>query len=151
MIVNQAPGKRPHSLKLMISPKNCFRIMMFLWGYGILKLLLAFSIMRAYGINPYIFFLMDVATVPLYVLGMARLIGSLTEKTRRPEVTFLWAVITALASVAPYVYAAWAGNRAIPLHWWVILLIIMVFPLVDLTRRLCRSKNPALSEQRLSG
>lgn len=138
-------------MNLTISPQNCFLAMIFLWGYDIFKLMLVFSIMQAYGINPYIFFFVDVVTVPFYVLGMARLIGSLTEKTRRPEATFLWAVITALASVAPYVYAAWAGNRAIPLHWWVILLIIMVFPLVDLTRRLCSSKNPALSEQRLSG
>ncbi|MFN2358269.1 MAG: hypothetical protein ABR534_11065 [Desulfotignum sp.] len=140
----------------IISEKNCLRAMVILWGYDILKLFLGFSIMQAYGINPYIFFFVDVVTVPFYVLGMARLINSLTEKSltekaRQSDAIFLWAVITAVASVAPYLYAAWAGGRTFPLQGWIILLIIMVFPLVDLIRRLCSRKKPILVRQRLSG
>ncbi|MDZ7667530.1 MAG: hypothetical protein U5K27_19745 [Desulfotignum sp.] len=102
----------------MISRKNCFRAMVILWGYDILKLSLGFSIMQAYGINPYIFFFVDVVTVPFYVMGMARLINSLTEKSltekaRQSETIFLWAVITAVASVAPYL--SWVNpHKAMP-------------------------------------
>ncbi len=138
-------------MNLKISAKNCFRAMVILWGYDIVKLFLGFSIMQGYGINPYIFFFLDVATVPLYVLGMARLIGSLTENTRRFDFIFLWTVITAVASVVPYLYAAWAGGRSFSLLGWIILFLIMLFPLVDLIRRICSRKKPVLSQQRLSG
>ncbi|HKL00857.1 MAG TPA: hypothetical protein VJ943_11430 [Desulfotignum sp.] len=141
----------PHSMNLTISSKNCFRAMMTLLGYDIVKLFLGFSIMQAYGINPYVFFFVDVVTVPFYVLGMARLINSLTERAGQSETIFLWAVITAVASVAPYLYAAWAGGRTLPLQGWIILLFIMAFPLLDLIRRLCSRKKPVLLQQRLSG
>ena len=101
-------------MKLNISTENCFRAMAVLWVYDIVKLILGFSIMHGYGINPYIFFFLDVVTVPPYVLGMARLIGSLTENSRRSESIFLWALITAVVSVAPYLYTVWAGGRAFP-------------------------------------
>lgn len=123
--------------------------MVILWGYDILKLFLGFSIMQAYGINPCIFFFVDVVTVPFYVLGMARLINSLTEKARRSDAIFWWTIITAVASVAPYLYAAWAGGRSFSLQGWLILLVIMAFPLVDLIRRICSRRKPVLSQQRL--
>ncbi len=125
--------------------------MMILWGYDMLKLYLEFSIMQGYGINPYIFFFLDVVTVPPYVVGMARLVGSLKENARQSDSIFLWSVITAVASVAPYLYAAWAGGRSFSLQGWIILLIIMAFPLVDLIRKICSRKKPVLSQQRLSG
>ena len=136
-------------MNLKISTKNCFMAMVILWGYDIVKLFLGFSIMQGYGINPCIFFFVDVVTVPPYVLGLARLINSLTETARRPDAIFLWAVITAAASVSPYLYAAWAGGRSFSLQGWIILLGIMAFPLADLIRRICSRKKPILSQQQL--
>ncbi len=138
-------------MNLKISEKNCFRAMVVLWGYDIVKLFLGFSIMQGYGINPCIFFFVDVVTVPPYVLGLARLINSLAETARRSDAIFLWAVITSVASVAPYLYAGWAGSGSFSLQGWLILLVIMAFPLVDLIRRICIRRKPVMSQQRLSG
>ncbi|MFH2093329.1 MAG: hypothetical protein ABIJ31_13285 [Pseudomonadota bacterium] len=118
-----------------------FRAMMLIWVYDILKFLLAFKVMRFYGIDPWIFLFFDMVTVPTYIIGWHSLIASLAGNIQTFKTLFKWSVITFVSSTAPYFYAAWAGRQTFPKQAWIMFILILVFLLANLVRKICWNKK----------
>ena len=64
-------------MNLPLGSKTCIPAMAFLWTYAVFKFLVGFNVLRAYGINPWIFLFLDTVTVPTYIIGWSRLIALL--------------------------------------------------------------------------
>lgn len=128
-------------MRLPLGPKAQLRAMISLWVYDCFKLALAYKVMVTYGINPWIFFFLDMVTVPPYIVGWCRLIKTLTGTIQPFKTIFLWSVVTFIASTAPYIYAAWAGGRSFPAQAWVILILLVIFPVFNLFRKVREEKK----------
>lgn len=133
-------------MRLPMGPRARFRAMAGLWIYDSFKLVLAYPFMKHYGINPWIFFFLDVLTVPLYIIGWYRLIQTLTGAIQPFRTIFYWGLITFIASTGPYIYAAWAGQKAFPKQVWGVLILLTVFPVFNLIRKARACKKPPLGE-----
>ncbi|MBU2430492.1 MAG: hypothetical protein KKH99_07350, partial [Proteobacteria bacterium] len=66
----------------MENPKNQLRAALFIWTYDLIRFFVLFDTLQAYNINPWVFFVLDMVTVPGYVKGWTRLIGSLNQKVQ---------------------------------------------------------------------
>jgi len=80
-------------MKLTLGSKTRFRAMLAIWGYDILKFLVVFKVMQGYGINPWVFFFLDMVTVPTYVMGWSRLMASITGEIQTFRAIFTWSLI----------------------------------------------------------
>ena len=88
-------------MKLPLGPKAKLRAMISLWIYDGVKMALAYKVMITYGINPWIFFFLDMVTVPPYIIGWCRLIETLTGAIQTFKTIFIWSIVTFIASTAP--------------------------------------------------
>lgn len=118
--------------------------MVVIWGYDIIKFLIVFKIMRLYTINPWVFLFLDMVTVPTYVIGWNCLISSLAGEIKTFRTLFKWSVITFVSSTVPYFYAAWAGRQTFPKQAWLVLLLILIFLIVNLIRKIFQNKKNKL-------
>lgn len=128
-------------MKLAMGSNILFRAMVVLWGYDVLKFAVAFNIMHFYMINPWIFLILDVVTVPTYIIGWNRLIASLTGEIKTFRALFKWSLITFISSTVPYFYAAWAGRQTFPKQVWLVFSLILIFLLVNLIRKIYCNKK----------
>ena len=125
----------------MIS-KTALRMIFVTWGYCIIKSAAGYKLMEHYEINPWIFFLIDMLSVPTFVLGWEFLLRSLVSKdVKKNRDMIFWGALTFLSSTSPYLYAAWAGRNSFPSEGWIILIVIMLFPAVNLLRNIKRKVN----------
>ncbi|MBU1196443.1 MAG: hypothetical protein KKE62_11945 [Proteobacteria bacterium] len=120
----------------MENPKNQLRAALFIWTYDLIRFFVLFDTLQAYNINPWVFFVLDMVTVPGYVKGWTRLIGSLNQKVQDVGTIVQWSLITFFSSTAPYLYSAWAGRQSFPMFGWLILIIVTVFPLVSIIKKI---------------
>jgi hypothetical protein len=90
------------------------------WAVGILL----FSIARAlvtwpalgdYGVNPWVFLLIDIVTAIPYGLGQAITVKILRDQGRPPRQAVPWALIVTAAFLAPYLYIFLASGSSLPL------------------------------------
>nr|NJM03319.1 hypothetical protein [Desulfobacula sp.] len=128
-------------MKFTIGSKTRFRAMLAIWGYDILKFLAVFKVMQGYGINPWLFFFLDMVTVPPYVMGWSRLITSITGEVRAFGSIITWSLITFVSSTAPYFYAGFAGRRSFPHEAWFFLILILIFITLNLIRKIYRARK----------
>ena len=119
-------------------PKTRRRAMWLIWIFDTLRFLILFPVFGNYGINPCIFFCLDVVTVPGFVNGWACLIGSLIDSNQKLGSVVRCIVFTFFMSTAPYLYAAWAGRQVLPNQAWIILSLVIVFPLIKINRMIFR-------------
>jgi hypothetical protein len=124
-----------------LTAKSRFRAMGLLWGYAVFKFWIASAVLAQYGINPWIFLVLDTVTVPPYVIGWNLLIAAVCSKRDpRPFRTLvLWAIITFVSSTAPYFYAAWAGRQSGSKQAWIAFVLILALLLIGQIRKLCRA------------
>ena len=127
-------------MNLPLGSKTCIPAMVFLWTYAVFKFLVGFNVLRAYGINPWIFLLLDTVTVPTYIIGWSHLIASMGEKNQGFRIVLKWSVVTFVSSTLPYLYAAWAGRQSHSKQVWFILIIILIVILVGQLQKLWRTK-----------
>ena len=120
----------------MIRPIH-FSAMGILAIHALAKFFLGHQLMESLNIVPYYFLFLDLVTIPPYVLGWAKLLEYLAQTTRTTSAkTLVWSAITLAASLAPYLYAAWAGYAHFPVWGWIIMGVILLFPIINWIRRL---------------
>lgn len=93
--------------------------------FSVARALLAWPTLGRYGVNPWIFLTIDVVTAWPYAYGQVRLVTDARRGQWRD--VQIWAVITALAFIAPYAYVIIAGSREMPLLAWIIIGVLIVF------------------------
>lgn len=134
-------------MNLALGPKTRFRAMLALWVYDVVKIALICKVLQTFGINPWIFFFLDMVTVPAYINGWTRLITSLTGKIPSFAAIFRLGTVTFFASTGPYLYAAWAGRQSFPAQVWLILMLILLFPLINLIRKIHTARKKVIVRQ----
>jgi ABC-type microcin C transport system permease subunit YejE len=126
---------------MILGSKTRIRAMLAIWVYDMAKFLVLYKAMQGYGINPWIFFFLDMVTVPTYVMGWSRLMGSITGEIQAFRAIFTWSLITFVSSTTPYFYAAFAGLRTFPPEIWWFLALILLFSLINLIRKIRRANK----------
>jgi len=111
-----------------------------IFGYSALRALVVWPTLGTYGINPWIFLLIDVGTAWPYAYGQVRVISSARARDWRS--VQLWSLIAVVSFVAPYAYIAGAGSGEMPLIAWIIIGALMVFfGVASLVRMLRQIRN----------
>ena len=128
-------------MNLSLGPKTRFRAMLAIWGYDMAKFLVLYRTMEGFGINPWLFFFLDMVTVPTYVMGWSRLMASITGEIQTFRAIFTWSLITFVSSTAPYFYAAFAGRRIFPPEAWLFLALILLLIFINLIRKIRRARK----------
>lgn len=126
-------GKNPLTLLIRVS--------IVFWAYDTLKILMIHDTLQSYGVNPWIFLVLDLITVPPYILGFRHLFSVLLGEPQGVGTLFKWGAITFVSSSAPYLYIAWAGHQSFPKFVWIILFLIMIFPFINLIKKIHIAKK----------
>lgn len=92
-------------------------------GYGMARALLVGATLSQYGVNPWGYLAIDLATSVPLGLAAARVIGALVDRDMRAARK--WAVIVVLTDFAPDVFIVLAG-RDMPMVVYVVLGVIAV-------------------------
>lgn len=94
------------------------------FAYAVIRALIVWPTLGDYGVSPVVFLVIDVGTAWPYAYGQVRVIQAAKDKdwTR----VQLWAAITLLAFVAPYVYIVGAGSGELPLLAWIVIIGLML-------------------------
>lgn len=139
---------RPFETAIFFSRYRWHAILV-LWGYDVVKILMIYKTLVFYNMNPWIFFFIDVVTVPPFIIGWNRLFASLTGNTDHFGTILMWGLITFAAGSGPYLYVAWAGRESLPAFVWIILAGVMIFPFINLFKkiRMYKAKSGALDPQ----
>jgi hypothetical protein len=85
-----------------------------LCGYSLLRAVLAWPLLRYYGINPAAFLVLDVGTA--YPLGVAQVRIVQGFAARDYAALQVWGGIAGVSFITPYVYLLLAGGEAMPLY-----------------------------------
>jgi hypothetical protein len=109
------------------------------FGYSVARSLLVAATLRQYGINPYVFFIIDVGTATLYASAQVMALRALRE---RHLVKFAaWLGVVLVWFVAPYGYLMLSG-RSMPVYvyavigvWFLLFAVIAVYNFLRRTRQ----------------
>lgn len=94
-------------------------------AFTLVRLLVARETLVQYGLNIWIFGLIDLVTAVPYAVGVARVVGAIID--RQAAVATGWLVVAGVSFVAPYAYVAAAGRGAsFPVGVYVVLAVVMV-------------------------
>ncbi len=94
-------------------------------GWTILRAAVVWGALDQYGVNPWIFLALDVATVPPYVWGIEKMIRAF-RGVDPMKMVYTGGVVALAAFVAPYTYMFSAGHAAMPMVTKVLIVIIIV-------------------------
>lgn len=86
--------------------------------YMSFRVILASETLGRYGVNPYIFGILDIGTAIPYAIGGPKVI--MYAKKRNKQKIFQWSIIFAISFILPYVYIAISGEK-IPFYIWIVL------------------------------
>jgi hypothetical protein len=92
-------------------------------GYGLLRACLVAATLSQYGVNPWSYLIIDVATSVPLGLSTARVIGALVDRDLRTART--WAIVAVLTDFAPDIFIVIVG-RDMPMVVYVALGVIAV-------------------------
>jgi len=94
-------------------------------AYTILRFAIAWETLNRYGLNIWIFGILDVGTAVPYAIGTSRLVTSVVDK--RLQAAAWWMMLAALSFIAPYRYIAIAGrDKSLPMLVWVLLVVLVL-------------------------
>ncbi len=94
-------------------------------GYTVLRFAIAWEALDRYGLNIWVFGIIDIVTAVPYAVGTARLVTSVVD--RRLQAAAGWMVISAFSFLAPYLYIAVAGHdKSMPKTVWVVLAVLVI-------------------------
>jgi hypothetical protein len=85
-----------------------------LCGYSLLRAVLAWPLLRHYGINPSAFLVLDVGTA--YPLGVAQVRIVQGYCTRDYGAVQVWGGVAGVSFIIPYAYLLVAGGEAMPMY-----------------------------------
>jgi hypothetical protein len=96
-------------------------------AFTLARFFVARQTLEQYGLNIWIFGLIDLVTAIPYAIGTARVVGALVDKDLAGASK--WAGIAAVSFFAPYGYILWAGsedNASFPAGVYVVLGVLVV-------------------------
>jgi hypothetical protein len=97
-----------------------------------------------YGVNPAIFLIIYLASVPFFYYALVRMLQALAGK--RGKGVLLWSTVFLSATVAPFIYVLFFGRN---LPWWVygIIALLIGHGIFSLIRKLraARTANRSAS------
>lgn len=103
------------------------------FAFSIVRALVAWPTLGRYGVNPWVFLLIDVATAFPYAYGQVKLIKVCIAKDLRS--IQLWSLLVLVSFLAPYIYIFIAGSGELPLLGYIIVLaLIAVFGVASFLR-----------------
>ncbi len=105
-----------------------------LWIYDLIKFWLFKEILAGQGIDPRIFLFYDMVTVPLFIIGSARLVNALAGEAMAWHRVLGWGGVVLFNTLLPYGYAAWAGRAAFKLQAWALFWCLVVLVLANVAR-----------------
>lgn len=89
------------------------------------RLVVAKATLSEYGLNIWVFGVIDVVTAVPYAVGVAKVVEGMID--RRPGAASGWAVVAAASFLAPYLYILWVGKDVtFPTMVYVVLGLLMV-------------------------
>lgn len=98
------PSKRP-ALRRYLTISWVVTIVVF----TLVRLLVARGTLEKYGLNIWVFGVIDLVTALPYAIGVAKVVTAMVD--RQVGSAGRWAAIAAASFLAPYVYIAWAGKE----------------------------------------
>lgn len=94
-------------------------------GFTLVRLVVARGTLERYGLNVWIFGVIDLATALPYAIGVAKVVTAMID--RQVSTAGRWAVVAGLSFLAPYGYVAWAGKDGeFPSSVYFVLLALIV-------------------------
>jgi hypothetical protein len=94
-------------------------------AFTIARFFVAKGTLEAYGLNLWVFGIIDIVTAVPYALGVAHVVGALVD--RQPARAGRWGTVALVSFLAPYLYVGWAGRGgAFPTIVWVALALLVV-------------------------
>ena len=115
--------------------------------YTIIRFFIVRALLEGYGVNPWLFLLIDASTGVLYVIGIEKLILLAIRKDKKVfawKSLLLWALVALGAFVAPYAYIYWASSELPPslgIGIGVVVLLLLVNAGLAFVRRVRRARN----------
>lgn len=111
-------------------------------GYTVVRVTVVHATLAGYGINPWVFFLIDAITGILYVLGIEQLILAMDRRRKASGSKILvWSIIAIASFALPYLYL-FTASRELPLGFTIglgiIVLLFLVNALLSFGRRVYR-------------
>lgn len=100
------PLRPPSRLRQMLTVSWVITIV----AFTLARFFVAKETLQGYGLNVWVFGLIDLATAVPYALGVAKVVGCLID--RDLSGVGRWAAVAAASFLAPYAYIAWAGRDA---------------------------------------
>lgn len=109
------------------------------WTLGILafsvaRALIAWPTLGQYGVNPWVFLLLDIVTALPYGLGQALTVKILRSDDRTTKDAVPWALVVIAAFLAPYIYIFWASGSMPTLAYALVLTWMAVFAVLAVIR-----------------
>jgi hypothetical protein len=109
--------------------------------YSFVATFVVWKALHKYGVNPYLFFVIDVITSWLYGLASARLVMSLVKK--RTNQIAKWGIYSALNFVIPQVYILVSAHdvpREVYLIIGVVICVLAIFSLIGIYNELRKAR-----------
>lgn len=113
--------------------------------FTLARFFVARETLEKYGLNIWVFGVIDLLTAIPYAIGTARVVGSLVDRDLASAGT--WAGIAALSFFAPYGYILWAGQDAtFPTTVYVVLGVLIAIFGANATWSVVRKVRAARAE-----
>lgn len=99
--------------------------------YTVIRVIIVQATLVGYGINPWIFMIIDAVTGILYVLGIEQLIMTMNKKYKMSwSKILLWSAVTIASFALPYLYL-FIASRELPFSFGAGLGIVVALLLVN--------------------
>lgn len=94
-------------------------------AFVVLRAVSVWGALDGYGVNPWIFLLLDIITVPPYTWGISQIIRYINGKASVARLVG-GGVSATLGFIIPYAYTYWAGYDTIPRTTKLLIAIVIV-------------------------
>jgi hypothetical protein len=102
-------------------------------AYTAARVLIVQATLVSYGINPWVFLIIDAISGVVYVLGIEQLIVAMKKRNNTPmHKIIIWSLVTIAMFAAPYLYL-FGASRELPWGFAIGLGLIVVLLLVNAT------------------
>ena len=115
-----------------------------IFGYSVLRAVVVWPTLGGYGVNPWIFLIIDVVTAWPYAVGQVRVVQGLRHRDWQKVET--WGLVTLAAFFAPYAYIVGAGSGDMPMLAYLIIgVLVVVIGTASVSRILRQARSAELS------
>jgi hypothetical protein len=92
------------------------------FAFSVARALVAWPTLSQYGVNPWIFLLIDIVTAFPYALGQVKVINGFRYKQYRG--VQVWSLVVGATFLAPYAYIVLAGQKRIPALVYIVIAVL---------------------------